>query len=164
VGKVPIVGLRERKGQVMAKAVKATDKATLQDAILDASRLGSTVCTNEHGSFVLGAQFDHSRVCHSAKQFVDGMPHTNGIESVWAVLQQGFCGTYHSFSKKHIGLYVDELVLRLNKGKCAIGTMDRPQALCRGMKGKRLTYKMLLQKKTLHNKHPSLRIRKATRI
>jgi len=34
--------------------------------------------------------FDHKTVNHSAKLFVDGMAHTNSIESVWAVLKKDF--------------------------------------------------------------------------
>ena len=34
-------------------------------------------------------------VNHSAKEHVNGMAHTNGIESVWAVLKRGYSGVYH---------------------------------------------------------------------
>jgi hypothetical protein len=33
----------------------------------------------------MGQHFYHGVVNHSAKEFVNGMAHTNGIESVWAV-------------------------------------------------------------------------------
>jgi len=146
VNKIPIFGMRDRKGQVVAKAVKSTDKATLQGAILDTSQLGSTVCTDEHGSYTgLDVVFNHKQVCHSAKQFVNGMAHTNGIESVWAVLKRGYFGTYHSFSEKHIPLYVDEFVFRLNEGNCAIDTIDRLKALAMGARGRRVTYRMLTE-------------------
>ena len=62
------------------------------------------------------------------------MAHTNSIESVRAVLKRGFYGTYHSFSKKHTGLHVDEFVFRLNEGSCRIDTVHRLTSLlkCRG--------------------------------
>jgi len=47
-------------------------------------------------------------VNHSAKQFVDGMAHTNGIESVWAILKRGFYGVCLFFSEKHLQRYIDE--------------------------------------------------------
>ncbi|NDV20264.1 hypothetical protein GO013_12675 [Pseudodesulfovibrio sp. JC047] len=47
-------------------------------------------------------EYEHFSVNHSAKVYVDGMAHTNGIESVWAVLKRGFYGIYHSFSVKHL--------------------------------------------------------------
>ena len=86
----------------------------------------------------------HKTVNHSAKKFVDGMAHTNGIESVWASLKRGFYGIYHSFSEKHLSLYVDEFVFRLNEGNCKIDTVDRLESLVRGVAGKRVTYKMLV--------------------
>jgi hypothetical protein len=38
------------------------------------------------------------------------MAHTNGIESVWAVLKRGYNGTFHNISTKHLNRYVDELL------------------------------------------------------
>ena len=90
------------------------------------------------------SKYTHMTVQHSAKQFVDGMAHTNSIESVWAVLKRGFYGIYHWFSRKHTALYVDEFVFRLNEGNCRIDTVDRLESLVRGMVGKRLTYKTLI--------------------
>jgi hypothetical protein len=63
---------------------------------------------------------------------VDGMAHTNGIESVWAVLKRGFYGVYHQFSEKHLQRYVDEV------------TLDRIDALIRKTNGVRLTYANLI--------------------
>lgn len=85
----------------------------------------------------------HLPVNHSAKQFVDGIAHTNGIESVWAVLKRGFYGTYHNFGTKHIQRYVDEFTFRLNEGDCHIPSMERVDSLFKGTVGKTLTYKRL---------------------
>jgi transposase-like protein len=147
VSKIPIIGMRDRNGQVTAHVTNSTDSKALQGSILDNVEAGSTVCTDEYRSYNgLNTVFTHNTINHSAKQFVDGMAHTNGIESVWAVLKRGFYGTYHSFSEKHIPLYVDEFVFRLNEGNCAINTTDRLRSLAQGMKGQRLTYEMLKQK------------------
>ena len=83
---------------------------------------------------------NHESVCHSAKEFVNGMAHTNGIESVWAVLKRGFNGTYHQWSVKHLGRYVNEFTFRLNQGNVRIDTIDRLKSLILGSAGKRLTY------------------------
>jgi hypothetical protein len=103
------------------------------------------------GSFQLklDAAFTHNSVNHPAKQFVDGMALTNGIESVRAVLKRGFYGTYHSFSEKHIPLYVHEFVFRLNERNCAIDTVDRLNSLIQGMNWQRLTYEMLTKGKAI---------------
>ena len=74
---------------------------------------------------MLEKSYEHKTVCRSAKKFVDGMAHTNGVESVWAVLKRGFYGIYHSFSAKHLPLYLSEFVFRLNEGNVVIDMIDR---------------------------------------
>ena len=39
--------------------------------------------------------FNHESVKHSAKEYVRGMVHTNGIESFWSMLKRAYIGTYH---------------------------------------------------------------------
>ena len=58
----------------------------------------------------------HEAVKHSVNEFVNEIAHTNGIESVWAVLKRGYNGVYHQWIKKHMRRYVNEFVLRLNEG------------------------------------------------
>jgi hypothetical protein len=52
---------------------------------------------------------------HSAKVFVSGDAHTNGIESYWVWFKRGNHGVYHQMSKKHWQKYVDECAYRLNR-------------------------------------------------
>ena len=64
--------------------------------------------------------------------------HTNGIESIWAVLKRGFYGVYHSISEKHLQRYVDEFTFRLNEGSVKNHTMmriDSPLAKSVGVRG-----------------------------
>ena len=104
------------------------------------------ICTDEYASYQgLSVDFLHKAVNHSAGKYVDGDAHTNGIESVWAVLKRGHYGVYHSISPKHLFRYVDEFVFRLNEGNCRFPTIDRMGALIRGAVGKRLTYRTLTQ-------------------
>ncbi len=83
-------------------------------------------------------------VKHSAKEYVNGMVHTNGIESVWALLKRGYNGTFHHISVKHLQRYVDEFSFRLNEGNVEIDTINRMASLCGGIGGKSLTYKQLV--------------------
>ena len=85
----------------------------------------------------------HGKVSHSAKEYVNGMAHTNGIESVWAVMKRGFKGVYHHWGMRHCDLYVAEFVFRLNEGNCQIDTVDRLESLIRAGVGRRLTYAKL---------------------
>jgi transposase-like protein len=143
VGKTTVLGMRERNGSVRAMTIKGTDTATIQNEIRANVAPGSTLCTDEHAAYRGMGEFNHLEVKHSAKEFVNGMAHTNGIESVWAVLKRGYYGTYHNFSTKHIRRYVDEFTFRLNEGKCKIPSMDRVDALFMGAIGKTLTYEDL---------------------
>jgi len=143
VGKAIVVGARQRGGKVVAKHIADTSAKTLHGFIGDNVAQGTSVCTDEFRSYRGMAGYNHSTVNHSAKQFVDGMAHTNSIESVWAVLKRGFYGVYHSFSTKHLSRYIAEFAFRLNDGNCKVHTLDRIDAfLCR-IAWTRITYKAL---------------------
>jgi len=144
VGKTAVLGMRERGGKVFAKVISNTSAGVIQKEIRTKLKPGSTLCTDEHGAYVGMSQYEHMVVRHSAKQFVDGMAHTNGMESVWAVLKRGFYGVYHSFSVKHMQRYVDEFMYRMNEGKCSVQTMDRINSLLERVAGNRITYRILI--------------------
>nr|VFK54989.1 MAG: Transposase [Candidatus Kentron sp. TC] len=137
VGKQAVVGTRERDtGKVKASTVSENVEN------------GSTVYSDEHKGYIglnlIG--YVHNSVNHSAKEFVNEMAHTNGIESVWAVLKRGYNGVYHHMSIKHLGRYVDEFAFRLNQGNVKIHTMVRIASMVNGMIGRRLAYKTLIRK------------------
>ena len=87
--------------------------------------------------------FQHEVVNHSANQYVNGMAHTNGIESVWAVLKRSLMGTYHHVSVKHLHRYLHEATFRLNDGHVKYFLMDRIASLCRLSLNTRLPYSIL---------------------
>ena len=144
VGKAIVLGMAERGGRVKGAVIGGTDARTLQSAIRTHVKSGSTLCTDEHSSYRGMSEHAHKVVNHSAKQFVDGMAHTNSIESVWALLKRGFYGTYHQFSEKHLQRYVDEFAFRLNEGNCKNHTLDRVDALIRKSTGVRVSYAALI--------------------
>jgi transposase-like protein len=144
VGKIAVLGMRERGGDVKAMVVGNTDSVTIQTEVNKAVAIGAILCTDEHSSYRGMDQFHQYVVNHSAKEFVNGMAHTNGIESVWAVLKRGFYGTYHSFSGKHLQRYVDEFTFRLNEGNVKNHTMTRIDSLLGKTVGVRITYKQLV--------------------
>ena len=57
---------------------------------------------------------NHESVKHSAKEYVRGMVHTNGIESFWSMLKRAYIGTYHKLSPKHLNRYVLEFAGKNN--------------------------------------------------
>lgn len=149
VGKTGVLGMRERDGNAKAVVLTGTTANEIVGHIFANVQPGSMLCTDEHAAYrnippngpPLGIPaYDHRAVNHSAKQFVDGMAHTNGIESVGALIKRGFYGMYHQFSVKHLQRYMNEFAYRLNEGNCRVHTMDRIDALIRKTSGVRITY------------------------
>ena len=146
VGKTPVMGMRERGGRVKAKIVPNTNAKTLHSAIHEHVATGSMLHTDDYGGYkgIGGLLYDHETVRHSAGEYVrEGNIHTNGIESVWAVLKRGLHGVYHHACKKHLHRYVDEFTFRLNDGNVERHTMERLESLVAASFGPRLTYKEL---------------------
>jgi len=138
-GKATVFGLRQRNGNVIAQVVPDNNGKTLKAAVRAAVRPGSTLCTDEHPSYQGMPEYHHRTVNHSAKQYVYDNAHTNGIESVWAVLKRAFNGIYHCFSRKHMQLYLNEVCFRLNSGSVKVRTLDRIDSLLKMCVGKRMT-------------------------
>jgi len=146
VGKMPVLGMRERGGRTVAMPITGIDRETIQAAIHQHVETGSTLHTDEAGAYAgIGAFFSHDTVNHSAGEYVRDDVTTNSIESVFAVLKRGIIGVYHHTSQKHLGRYVDEFSFRLNEGNVKIHTLDRLDSFVEGVAGKRLTYKALIQ-------------------
>ena len=145
VGKVAILGAKERGGRVGAKVILDTGKDTVHDTLKGMIDGTATLMTDEHSSYD-GVPFaNHKIVRHAVKEFVNGMASTNEIESVWSILKRGWVGIYHHFSQKHIQLYVNEFCFRLNEGKCDVKLDERIKSMCVfSLKKKPLSYKALL--------------------
>ena len=146
VGKQAVLGMRERGGRVKAKPISNTDKHTLQGAITSHVEPGSSIYTDEHCGYIGLANLSHHHgsVKHSANEYVNGMAHTNGIESVWAVLKRGVDGTFHHVSRKHLHHYLDEFTFRLNEGNVENHVLNRLDCTLTGAEGKELPYKKLI--------------------
>ena len=142
VGKTPIIGARDT-GQVVAKPLPRPDRAEAQKFVGEVTEVGSVVYTDESALYPGLPYRSHWTVNHSAKEYVNGMASTNGIESVWAVLKRGYNGVYHQWSVKHMRRYVDEFTFRLNEGNVTRHSMKRIDSLIIGAVGKRLTYQEL---------------------
>lgn len=141
VGKAAVVGIKDREtNNVIATAVHSTDKRTLQDFITDRTEAATTVYTDEHKSYQ-GLPRPHQTVRHSVGEYVDGMAHTNGIESFWALLKRGYYGIYHHMSEKHLNRYVTEFAGRHNHRP--LSTIDQMRSVVSGSVGKSLTYRKL---------------------
>ena len=142
VGKAIVVGAKDRETNTISAAVVGnTDAGTLQGFVADNAAPGATVFTDDHGAYK-GMPFEHEAVRHSVSEYVNGMAHTNGIESFWALLKRGYHGTYHHVSEKHLGRYVGEFAGRHNDR--GADTVDQMADIAKKMAGRRLRYRDLI--------------------
>ncbi len=142
VGKVAVVGARDRAtGKVATSVVDSTGAVALQGFVRRHTELGAHVYTDENRAYA-GLNRAHKAVKHSAGEYVDGMAHTNGIESHWALLKRGIVGTYHHLSEKHLDRYVTEFEGRHNNRR--LDTVDQMASMAANTEGKRLRYADLI--------------------
>ena len=142
VGKTAVVGAKDRSsGQVAAQVVERTDRVHLQGFVANHVKAGTMVYTDDHRAYY-GLPFPHETVKHSVREYVHGQAHTNGIESLWAMMKRGYVGVYHQMSSKHLDRYVNEFEGRHNQRP--MDTENQMAAMASGSVGKRLQYKDLI--------------------
>lgn len=149
VGKAILVGVKDRcSNRVSVRLVPNSRAATLTGMVADHVEPGTTVYSDEHRSYrPLGRMgYEHMTVTHSVGQYVDGMAHTNGIESHWAMLRRGYHGVYHQMSFEHLQRYADEFSYRHNERPK--DTEKQLDDMVRSMDRKQLTYEELISNGT----------------
>ena len=143
VGKTAVVGAMDREtGHVTAQVAHSTDAPTLQGFVYQHTEKDAQVYTDDALAYG-GLRRPHETVKHSAREYVHGMAHTNGIESHWAMLKRGYVGVYHHMSVKHLGRYVTEFSGRHNDRP--MDTEAQMAAMAQNMDGKRLRYADLVR-------------------
>ncbi len=142
VGKVAVVGAKDRaSNQVAAKVVLNTDAETLQGFVFDHAAQGATVFTDDAPAYD-SLPFVHATVKHSVAEFVNGMAHTNGIESFWSMLKRAHKGTFHKISPKHLNRYVQEFAGKHNIRE--LGTLAQMRDTVARLIGRRLLLRDLI--------------------
>jgi len=99
--KAVVIGVIQRGGKVRLQVIDRTDRKTLHRFIKDHTAPETEVIITDDWR-------------DSAKEYVRGDIHTNGIENVWSLLKRSVTGTYHKLSIKHLDAYLDELEWRFN--------------------------------------------------
>jgi transposase-like protein len=144
IGKVAVMGLLERNGEVRTMVVGGTKRRHLHSEVVKHVEAGSTVYTDALRSYNdLHQDYIHGVINH-AEKYVDGLVHTNGIENFWSLLKCSIRGTYVAVEPFHLFRYLDEQSFRFNTRK---GTdADRFVKATAALTGKRLTYAELIGK------------------
>lgn len=141
VGKTAVVGVKDREtNKIKAKVVIDTSKLTLQGFINENVEDNAKKYTDESRSYK--GLTNYSAVNHSDNVFVDGMVHTNEIESFWSMLKRSHKGTFHKMAPKHLQRYVCEFTGRHNVRP--LDTFEIMSEMVQGMEKRRLTYKELI--------------------
>ena len=142
VGKTAVVGAKDRAtNKVHAEVVTDTGKETLHDFVAENAEPDATVYTDDAAAYE-GIPNPHESVKHSVSEYVDGMAHTNGIESFWSMLKRAHKGTFHKISAKHLQRYVSEFAGKHNIRDS--GTLAQMQDTVARLVGRRLLYSDLI--------------------
>ena len=109
-----VVGAKCRaSNKITAKVIQSTAKARLHGFVDDVTDPDTVVYTDDAAGYE-GIPNPHETVKHSVSEFVNGMAHTNGIESAWSMLKRAQKGTFHKISPKHLQRYVNEFAGKHN--------------------------------------------------
>lgn len=147
-GKVAVMGLLERHGEVRTMVVTNVRRKSLHGEVIKHVEAGPNVYSDAFRSYDrLEDEFVHNVINH-AERYVDGHIHTNGIENYWSLLKRSLKGTYVSVEPFHLFRYLDEQAFRFNKRK---GTdLDRFFEAAKTVTGRRLTFKKFTGKEENH--------------
>jgi len=141
VGKVAVMGLLERHGEVRCQIVPNTRRKNLEDVIKGNIESGANVYSDNLPSYrQLDAEYIHKVIDH-AEKYVEGNVHTNSIENFWSLLKRCIKGTYVSVEPFHLFRYLDEQSFRFNKR--AGNDLYRFLEVAKCLTGRRLTFEEL---------------------
>jgi transposase-like protein len=144
-GKVAVMGILERGGEVRTSVVPNVRKHHLQAEIQKHVEPGALVYSDALASYRgLERRYEHEVIDH-AVAYVRGKVHTNGLENFWSLLKRGIKGTYVNVEPFHLFRYLDEQSWRYNNRKLS-NDGERFQAALAGIFGKRLTHSTLTGK------------------
>jgi transposase-like protein len=136
-GKVAVMGLLERHGEVRTMVVAGTKRHHLHSQVTKHVEAGSHIYTDALRSYnELDREYIHGVINH-AEKYVDGIIHTNSLENFWSCLKRTIGGTYISVEPFHLFRYLDEQSFRFNNRKLTDG--QRFDIASRAIIGKRLT-------------------------
>ena len=115
--KVPVVGIVERKGRVIAKVMSKLTSAKLLEMLKKIVKVDESVLmTDDFKSYKkMDKTIERLVINHSSKEYARGSVHTNTIEGFWSIIKNGIRGQYHVISKKYLPFYLAEFCYRYNR-------------------------------------------------
>lgn len=144
-----VLSLVERGGRVRSEHVPAVNADTLRPILDEQIAEDSIVYTDEAAQYTKTKTpmfKNHDYVSHGIGEYVRGNIHTNTIEGYFSIFKRGMKGIYQNCGEQHLKRYLCEFDFRYNyRQKLGYDDIDRADAILKGIKGKRLTYRGPLQ-------------------
>jgi transposase len=115
--KAVVMGMLQRGGQIMTRALPESTKALLVGNVNQWIKKGSVVYSDELRAYrhLSKEGYDHAKVKHGSGEYARGPVHVNGLENFWKHLKGSINGTHMAVSKKHLGKYAKEFEFRFNR-------------------------------------------------
>ncbi|HLG35805.1 MAG TPA: IS1595 family transposase, partial [Bacteroidia bacterium] len=112
---IPVVGIVERNGNVVAEVMKDLSYDNLKDMVKKyVDEDDSVLITDSYPGYnSMKKIIDHIKVDHQQFYSYKGV-NSNSIESFWAIIERGIIGQYHSVSARKLPNYVAEFVYKYN--------------------------------------------------
>ena len=113
----PVFGMVERRGQVAAHVVPVVSAEHILPHVKARVLPEAVIYTDQSRLYrepLPKAGYQHKRVHHEAKVYVEGDVHTQTIEGFWSLVKRGIGGTHHAVSAKYLQGYLNEYAWRYN--------------------------------------------------
>lgn len=113
--KTCVFGAKERGGKVRIQTIPNITGDRIEKAVRDyVDSDAEMVVADQLNSYnQLAAEFTMERINHT-REYVRGEIHTQGIESLWAIVKRQANGTHHRMSPQYLPLYLGEIAYRFN--------------------------------------------------
>jgi len=117
-----VLGAIERDGNVVLRSYgrNRADKELLHGFVSSVvAEDAEAIYTDQHHGYqgIGDGDTRHETVSHNREEWVRGDVSTQGIESVWSLLDRSVVGSFHQISGKHLPAYLDEVSFRFNNRK-----------------------------------------------
>lgn len=146
-GKIPVLGIIQRDGEVLTRVIPNTKRYSIQPVIRENVEKGSQLFTDTSRSYIgLSGDYDHQTVDHMAKEYVRGKVHTNSLENFWSLWKRCIKGTHIHLSEKHMSRYLDEETFRYSNR--TLNDAGRFLLTAQAVIGRRLTWEKLTGART----------------
>jgi len=112
---IPVVGIVERDGNVVAEVMQNLTYANLKEMVQKyVDEDNSVLITDNYKGYnSMKKIIGHIVIDHKEMYSYKGL-NSNSIESFWAIIERGIMGQYHSVSPHKLPNYVAEFVYRYN--------------------------------------------------